>query len=103
MINRIKRRHIRQQRLRGADVTGSFFATDMLFARLECEPQGGLATGVFGNTDDASRNEPLKFIARGKESRVRSAIAQRYAETLRATDSDVRTKLARGLDKRKRK
>src|ERR1035437_9306495 len=39
VVARIHRRQAGQQRLRGADVARGFLAADMLFARLEGEPQ----------------------------------------------------------------
>src|SRR5476651_883577 len=98
VIARVKRRHVREQRLRSADVTGGFFATDVLLARAERKAQCGLAARILGHADDAAGHLAFEFIARGEERGVRSAVAERHAEALRAADRDVRTKFAGRLD-----
>ena len=44
--DRVHRGHDRQQDLRGTNVAGGFVAADVLFARLQGQPQGGLALGI---------------------------------------------------------
>jgi hypothetical protein len=43
VINGIHRSHVRQQRLRGAEVAGGLFAADVLLAGLERQTQSRLA------------------------------------------------------------
>ena len=74
----------------------------MLLARAERETQRGFAARIFRHADDAAGHLAFKFIARGEERRVRSAVAERHAEALRTADSDVRAKFARRLDERER-
>src|ERR1019366_620860 len=90
MIAGVHRRHARQQCLRGADVTGGFFAANVLLAGLQGKPQGGAAARILGNTHDPARHTPFEGIARGKEGRMRAAVAQWDANPLRAAKGDVR-------------
>src|SRR5208283_3750924 len=90
VIDGVHGRHVRQQRLRGADVTGGFFTADVLFTRLEREAQSGSAARILGNADNASGHAAFEFVARGKERSMRATVTQRHAEALRTTDGDVR-------------
>src|ERR1017187_6655767 len=83
-------RHAGQQRLRGADVTGRFLTTDVLFPGLEREPQGRAAARVLGDAHDASGYMALKGVPGREVCRVRAAIAERHAKTLRTAKSHVR-------------
>src|SRR5262245_57850345 len=100
MIAGVERGHVGEERLGRADVAGGFLAADVLLARAEREAQGGFASRVFGNADDATGHLTLEFVARGEEGCVWSAVTQRHAETLRAADGDVRAEFARRLDER---
>src|ERR1041385_1313300 len=83
MIAGVHRGDVRQQRLGGADVTGGFFTADMLFARLQRQPQGRATARVFGNADDAARCLAFESVASGEIRRVRPAVAERHAKALR--------------------
>ena len=96
------RGHVRQQRLRGADVAGGLFAADVLLARAERQAQRGFAARILGDADDAAGHLAFEFVARGEKRRVRPAVAQRHAKPLRAADGDVRAKFARRLEQRQR-
>ena len=102
VIARVKRRHVREQRLRGADVARGFFAADVLLARAERKAQRGFAARILGHADDAAGHLAFEFIARGEKCRVRSAVTERHAEALRAADGDVRAEFAGRLDERER-
>ena len=102
VIHRVERSHVRQQRLRGADVAGGLFAADVLLARAQGEAQGRFAARILGHADDAPGHVALEFIARRKKGRVRPAVPERHAETLRAADGDVRAEFARRFDQRQR-
>ena len=91
------RRHVRQQRLRGADVAGGLFAADVLLAGLQGQAQRGPATRVLGDAHDAAGHVAFEGVAGGEERGVRSAVAQRHAKTLGAADGDVRAEFARRL------
>ena len=92
-------RHDGEQRLRGADVTGRFFAADVLFARLQGEAVGGFAVAIHRNTDEAAGHGAFEAVARCHECRVRPAEAERHAEALRVADDDVGVPFAgRGED-----
>src|SRR5208282_1116094 len=56
---------------------------------------GRAAARILGNTHDPAWHVAFEGIARGEEGRVRPAVAERYAEPLRAANSHVRAKLAR--------
>ena len=64
VIDSIHRRHIGQERLRGADVTGGFVSADVLFPGLHGHSEGGFASRVDRHTDDTSRH-----LARTREER----------------------------------
>ncbi len=64
--------------------------------------EGRAAARIFGNADEPAGHVAFEFIARGEERRVRSAVAQRHAKSLRAADGNVRAKFARRLDERER-
>ncbi len=85
-----------QQRLRGADVARGFFPADVLLASLQRQPQGRAAIGIFGGADQPSGHLAFVSVARGKVSRVRSAIAHGDAKALRAAHSDVGAELSGG-------
>ena len=102
VIARVKRRHVCQQRLRGADVARGFFAADVLLARAEREAQRGFAASILGDAYNATGHLALEFVTRGEERGVRAAVAQRHTEALRAADRDVRAEFAGRLDVRER-
>ncbi|OAV74433.1 hypothetical protein Barb7_02077 [Bacteroidales bacterium Barb7] len=54
MVNSIEACHSGKQRLCGADVGGSLFALDMLFARLQSQTVSRVPVSIFGNADDTS-------------------------------------------------
>ena len=103
MINRIHRGDDGEQNLRGADITGRFVAADVLLAGLQGEAIAGPAVGIVRNADETSRHVAFVFIARRKISGVRSAKAERNAETLRAADGDIGAEFARRFQQRERK
>ena len=78
----------------GADVAGGLLAADVLFAGAEREAQRGFAARILGHADDAAGHLSLELLARGKKSRVRSAVPERHAETLGAANGDVRAEFA---------
>ncbi len=85
----------RQQHLCGTDVARGFFAANVLFAGLQRHAHRRVAFAVDGNADDASRHGAPELVTRREESRVWPAVAHRHAETLRRTNGDIGTKLAR--------
>ena len=97
MIDGVHRRHDREQHLRRADVARGFLAADVLLARLQREAIGGPAGGSFETPTRRPGIWRLNCIARREERRVRSAVAERHAEALRAADGDVRAEFARRL------
>ena len=91
-----------QQHLRGADVAGGLLAADVLLARLQRQPVGGVAVGVDADAHQAAGQAALVFVAAGQVGGVRAAAAHRHAEALRGAQRDVGAQFARGRDERQR-
>jgi hypothetical protein len=89
VVDRIHRRHVRQQRLGGTDVRRRLLAPDVLFARGQRHSVRGVAVGIDRHTDEPAGHVSDVRLARGKERRVRPAIPQRDAEALRVAEDDV--------------
>ena len=87
VIAGVKRRHVGEQRLRGADVARGFFAANVLLARAEREAHRRFAARIFGDADDAAGHLALEFIARREERRVqhlhRAGVAREHGFALR--------------------
>jgi len=77
MIAGIHRCHVRQQRLRGADVAGGFLTTNVLLAGLEGEAQGRASARILGNTHDSAWHAAFEGVAGCEEGRMRAAAATR--------------------------
>ena len=95
VVDGVHRGHHGQQHLRGADVGRGLLAADVLLARLQREPQGGIAVGVDRDADQAARERALEPAAHAHVGGVRAAEADRDAEALRRADDDVGAHLAR--------
>ncbi len=95
VIDRIEASDVGQQHLRGADVGVGLLATDMLLAGLQRHAQRGVAAGVLGHADDASRHAALELVAAGEIGRVRAAVAHRHTEALGRAEHHVGTQFAR--------
>ena len=94
VINRVHRRDDGEQNLRGANVTRRFVAADVLLACLQREPISGPAFSIVGNADEPAGHVAFVLIPRCKKRGVRSAEAERNAETLRASNRDVGAKFS---------
>ena len=75
VINRVHRRHDREQNLRSANVARRFVAADVLLARLQGEAIGGTAGGIVRHADQSSGHMAFVLVARREISGVRSAVA----------------------------
>jgi hypothetical protein len=102
VIDRVHRRHHREQDLRGADVRRRLLAADVLLARLQREAKRDLALRVARHADDAAGNLPAQVVLARQERRVRTTKAHRHAEPLRGADRDVGAELARRGEQRER-
>jgi hypothetical protein len=102
VIHGVHCRHVREQHLCGADVRRRLFAADVLFARGQRHPVSLMSVGVHRHADEAAGQLPDKRLTRREERRVRSAVSERYAKTLRVSEHDVGAHLAWGRDQRQR-
>ena len=91
-----------EQHLGGADVAGGLLAADVLLARLQRQPVGGVAVGVHRDAHEAAGQLPAQVLADGHVGGVRPAEEHRHAEPLRGADRHVGAQLARGLEQRQR-
>ena len=102
VIDRVHRRDVRQQRLRGADVRRRLLAADVLLAGLERHPVRLASPRVHRQADDSPRRLADERLPRREERRVRSAVPERHAEPLRVADDDVGAHLSGRSDQRQR-
>ena len=102
VIHRVHRGHVGKERLRRADVGRGFLATNVLLAGLERHAVGALAARVHRHTDDPPRRLPNEGVTRGKERGMRSAVAERDAESLRVPDDRVGAHFAGRHEQRER-
>ena len=101
VVDGIHRGKAGEEGLGSADVAGGAIAADMLFAGLEGEAVGDAASGIFGNADEATREEALVGRAGSDVGGVGSAKTDGDAESLGATDGDVGAEFAgRGEEKK---
>ncbi len=89
VVDAVHRRHHGEQHLRGADVARRLLAADVLLARLQREPVGGVAVGVDRDADEAAGQLAGERVGDGHEAGVRAAEAHRHAEALRGADHDA--------------
>ena len=92
---RVQAGNVGQQHLRSTDIGVRFLAANMLLARLHRHAQRGIARRIFRYADNTARHGAFEFIFGGKESRVRAAVAHRYAKALGGAKNDVRALLTR--------
>mmetsp|Transcript_12825 Transcript_12825/g.27710 ORF Transcript_12825/g.27710 Transcript_12825/m.27710 type:complete len:423 (-) Transcript_12825:102-1370(-) len=89
VVHGITGSHVRQQRLRRANVGGGLVPPNVLLPRLHRHPKAGLALRIHRDADDPPRHLPGVLVRRGEEPRVGAAEAHGDAETLRRSDGDV--------------
>ena len=94
VVDGVHRRHVGQQRLRGADVAGRLVTADVLLTRLQREPVGRRPVGIDRDADQPARQHALQTVAHRHVSRVRPTEEQRHAEALRRADGDVGAQFA---------
>ena len=102
VIDGIHRGHHAEENLGGADVRRGLVAADVLLAGTEGETHGGVALGVFGNTDEPAGHLALEGVFRGEEAGVRSAEAEGNAEALGGADGDIGAEFAGGTQEGER-
>ncbi len=102
VVDRVHRRHDREQHLRRADVARGLLAADVLLAGLQREAVGRPALGVLRHADEAARQVPPVLVAHREERGVRPAVAHRHAEALGRAERDVGADLARRAQQRQR-
>ena len=101
VVHRVHARHHGRQHLRGADVGGGLLAPDVLLARLQREPVGGVAVRVDADAHQAARHGALEFVAAGQVG-VRAAGAHGHAEALGGAHHDVGAEFAGRHQQRQR-
>mmetsp|Transcript_2524 Transcript_2524/g.11435 ORF Transcript_2524/g.11435 Transcript_2524/m.11435 type:complete len:541 (+) Transcript_2524:1032-2654(+) len=94
VVDGVEPRHVREERLRGADVGGCLIAADVLLTGLHRHAERGRALGVDGHADDAAGHEPLVVLGGCEVPGVGPAEAHGNAEALRGSDADVGAPLA---------
>ena len=94
VVDGVEPRHVREERLRGADVGSRLIAADVLLSGLHRHAERGRAFGVDGHADDASGHEPLVVLGGCEVPGVGPAEAHGNAEALRGSDADVGAPLA---------
>ena len=82
VVHGVETSDVGQQHLGRADVGVGLLAADVLLAGLQRHTQRGVAAGVLGHADDASRHTALEFVTAGEIGRVRAAVAHRHTEAL---------------------
>ena len=100
VVHAVARGHVREQRLRGADVARRLVAADVLLARLHRHAQRGLVLRVDRHADDAAGHAARVAHARRHEGRVRAEPSARRSAA--RADRDVGAPLARRLQQRAR-
>ncbi len=94
VIHRIQTGDVRQQRLCGADIRRRLLATNVLLPGLQRHAIRGVAVRVDRHADDPARRLSQVPVERGKECSVRSAVAERNAESLRIAVHHIGTEFA---------
>ena len=89
VVDRVHAGHHGRQNLCGANIRGGFFAANMLLARLQGQPVGGVAMRVNAHAHQPPRQRALELVAASQVGRVRSAIAHGHAKALRGAQHDV--------------
>jgi hypothetical protein len=98
VINGVESGEIGEQRLGCADVARGFFASDMLFAGLESQAQGGFSAGVTGDADEAAGEEAFEGVRVAKKAACGSAESEGHTEALAVAECDVRAPFARRFE-----
>ncbi|MNZ36292.1 hypothetical protein D3C78_537080 [compost metagenome] len=95
VVDRIETGDIGQQHLGRADVGVGLLPANVLLAGLQGHAQGGVASRIFGNTDDAPGNRPFVLIAAGKKCRVRPTVAHRHTKPLGRAEHHIGAQFTR--------
>ncbi len=97
-MHRIEGGHHSQQDLCGADVAGGFVAADVLFSRLQCQPQSGIALGISGLTHQATGDLAFVGLPCSEKGSMGPAKTHRYTEALSTSNRDIGTKVGNWCD-----
>ncbi len=100
VVHRIHPGDDREQDLRGADVRRRLLTTNVLLARGQGETKRHPIMRVLRDTDEPAGHRSLVGVTRRHVGRMRAAVEERDAETLRAADHDVDTHLPRRRQQR---
>ena len=89
MIDAVHPRHDRQQNLSSADVRSGTISFDVLFTGLKGHTKRRTTVRIYGSADDSSGQQSLVRFPGGEVSRMRTAISQGNAQTLRRTQNTI--------------
>ena len=97
MIDGVHGADVGQESLGGADVAGGLVPPDVLLPGLERQPETVVTLHILRHSDHAARHVSHVLSPGGEEPGVRPPVAQRNSEPLTGAQSDVHSKLSRGL------
>ena len=86
--------HHREQDLRSADVARRFLSADVLLACLERHPERRPTVRVARHADDPPRHLASELVTTREVRRMGTAVAERHAKSLGASNRDVGPPLA---------
>ena len=94
VINGKHASHHGEEHLSGADVAGRLVAADVLFSGLQSQAVRGVAIGVLGDADQATRHLTLETISNREVTSVGASKAERNTKALRCSHRNVSAEFA---------
>ena len=102
VIHSVSTGNNRQQSLGGTDVTGSFLATNVLFAGLQRQTVRRLTGGILRHTDQTARHSAFHALMHGHVGGMRTTKEEGQTETLGIAHGNIGTKFPRRLQQGER-
>ena len=102
VINSKHASHHGEEHLSGADVAGRLVPADVLFSGLQSQAIRGVAIGVFGDADQATRHLTLEAIADREITSVGTSKAKGNTKALRCSHRNVSAEFAGRRDESER-
>ncbi|TFB01085.1 hypothetical protein CCMA1212_006819 [Trichoderma ghanense] len=94
VVDGVHGRHVGQESLRGADVAGGLFASDVLLSGLQSQTEGLVSSAILGHANQAARQTSLAALLNSHEGGMRPSVAQGNTESLGVSKGNVGTPLA---------